>query len=57
MLDVVSMETTIRNDSDYINMSAEDMMQTLFMSAPEERQIKTADTVGKSRAEGRNLSS
>lgn len=57
MLDVFSMETTIRNDSDYINMSAEDMMQTLFMSAPEERQIKTADPVGKSRDEGRNLSS
>lgn len=57
MLDVFSMETTIRNDSDYINMSAEDMMQTWFMSAPEERQIKTADTVGKPKAEGRNLSS
>lgn len=57
MLDVFSMETTIRSDSDYIKMSVEDMMQTLFMSAPEERQIKTADTVGKSRAEGRNLSS
>lgn len=57
MLDVFSMETAIRSDSDYIKMSVEDMMQTLFMSAPEERQIKTADTVGKSRAEGRNLSS
>lgn len=57
MLDVFSMETAIRSDSDYIKMSVEDMMQTLFMSTPEERQIKTADTVGKSRAEGRNLSS
>lgn len=51
MLDVLSIR------KDHINMSAEDMMQTLFMSASEERQRKTADTVGKLKAEGRNLSS
>lgn len=47
MFAVFSMENTVTNSPDYIKMSTEDMMQTVFMPAAEERQIKTAETVGK----------
>lgn len=57
MFAVFSLENAVTNSPDYIKMSTEDMMQTLFMSATEEREIKTVETVGKQKAGGGGLPS